>query len=399
VATRACLVWKRGRALGFAVESLHRDAGTGAKPIPNHGESLGLLEQFGRLPRDVRESAAQFGSTKAYLPSIERGETPNRVSETFLEARPIDHGDFDVLTKRIETSHRQLAAQLEAAGANETNTLKDLIAGAAKKIEVAREADQSQRVGAPLEREIANLVGRLDRAGEGFASLASLETAIDGLSVQLEETRRTASSHSHAARGEPPAASVKSSSDHGDDTKRILSEIAELRTLHEDIWQRIHLALTGIQQSVEQIAKATKAGAGLHGFGLVPSSSDPFAPIFSFLSQHSQDGSLAAGAVRAGVNDPGTSDKAILLAGEAFAADRVQRTAKEKTAPPVFSLNPALVFRAGAKRANRADRIARRPSPRMIARKGQAAQISSPPPGARRERHKRSCRGQKLSPS
>ena len=250
-----------------------------------------------------------------------------------MAAPPIDHGHFNVLTKRIETSHRQLAARLEGgltAAANETSTLKDLIAGAAKKVEAAREADQSQQTGISREWEIASLAGRLDRGGEGFASLASLETAIDGLSEQLEEIRRIASGASHAAGGEPPAASVKSSSEYGDDTKSILSEIADLRTLHEDIWQRIHLALTGIQQSVEQIAKATKAGAGLHGSGLVPSSSDPFAPILSSLAQHGQDGSLAAKATKAGVSNPGTSDKEILLAGGAFAAERVQAAGKPR---------------------------------------------------------------------
>ena len=53
------------------------NAGAGAKTIPNHGESMDFVEQFGRLARDVQESAAQFGSTKAHLPLIERREAPN----------------------------------------------------------------------------------------------------------------------------------------------------------------------------------------------------------------------------------------------------------------------------------------------------------------------------------
>src|ERR1019366_4524490 len=75
----------------------------------------------------------------------------------------------------------------------------------------------------------------------------------------------------------------------------------------------------------------------------------------------------------------------------------IQKAVKEKPAPPVSSLNLALGFRAGAKMANQADRAAGRSRPRMIARKRQAARISSPPPAARRERHKGSCRGRHLN--
>src|ERR1035437_6996639 len=75
----------------------------------------------------------------------------------------------------------------------------------------------------------------------------------------------------------------------------------------------------------------------------------------------------------------------------------IQKAVKEKPAPPVSSLNLALGFRAGAKMANQADRAAGRSRPRMIARKGQAARISSPPPAARRERHKGSCRERHLN--
>src|SRR5208283_3164339 len=60
----------------------------------------------------------------------------------------------------------------------------------------------------------------------------------------------------------------------------------------------------------------------------------------------------------------------------------IQRAAEETTVPPVFSLNPAMAFRAGGKTMNSADKVACRPRPRMIARKGRAARISSPPPAA-----------------
>ena len=299
--------------------------GAGEGTPSSHGEPLDSLEQFGCLTRDVQDSLSQLGSTtQAHRPLSESEWAANPVPKTF-PAASIDASHFDALTRRIEASHRQLAARLEAglaAAANETNTLKDLIAGAAQKIELAREADQSQRAGAALEQEIANLAGRLDQAGEGFASLTSLERAMDGLSVQLEEAQRIAGGLSNAAGGEPPADSSKALSGNVD-TKGILSEIASLRALHEDSWQRVQLALAEIQRSVEQIGKAMRSGASLYDSGVVASSSDPFAPILTSLAQHSQDGSLAAKVIR-----PGTSDNENLLAGEAFGPDRAQAARK-----------------------------------------------------------------------
>jgi localization factor PodJL len=320
---------EEGEGAGVTGEAQVPDAGASAKTNPS-GDSMGSLEQFDRLARDLQVSLAQNGSKNAQRPLIERWEAANRVSETFPAPR-IEHGYFDELTKRIETSHRQLAERLEtglAAVANETNTLKDMISSAAKKIELVREADQSQQAGATLERGIANLAGHLDRAGDGCASLTSLEHGINGLSVQLEETRRIASGLSNAAAAGPLADLMKATSEHGDDAKQFLREITDLRTLHEDTWQRANLVLTEIQQSIDQIAKVTRGGAGLHNSGLVPSSLDPFAPILTSLAHHSQDGSLAAKVIRMGVGDPGASDKEILLAGEAFAADRVQVAGK-----------------------------------------------------------------------
>jgi localization factor PodJL len=284
-----------------------------------HGESLGSLQQSGRLMRDVQESLAQPGSTQAHWSLSEIQEAANPVPGT-VPAASTGPGQFDALTRRIEVSHRQLAARLEAGlatAANETNALKDLIAGVAQKIEQAQEADQNQQAGAALEREIANLAGRLDLAGEGFASLTSLEQAIESLSAQLEEVRRSAGGLSNAAADEPPAVALKAVSGDDDGTQGILCEIASLRALHEDSWQGVQLALAEIQRSVEQIEKAAKGGVGLYGPGVVPSSSDPFAPILTTLAQHSQDGSLAAR-----VNRPAASDNENLLAGEAFAADR-----------------------------------------------------------------------------
>lgn len=286
------------------------DAGAAANTISNQDGSIGSLEQFDRLALTIGDSLAQFGVAKAHAALGERPAAANRSPET-VTAPSIDPGHLDALTKRIEAPHRQLAARLEAglaAATNETNSLKNLISGSADK------------TGQNQELEITNFAQRFDRAGEGLASLPSLEQAIESLSVQLEETRRIANSLVSAAEGERPLGSLIALSEHGDDNRRILREIADLRALHEDTWQRINLVLAGIQQSVEQIAQATTRGAGLHGSSHVPSNSDPFAPILTALAQHGQEASLAAKVVR-----PGTSsDKESLLAGEVFAANSVQ---------------------------------------------------------------------------
>ena len=206
-----------------------------------------------------------------------------------------DPARYDALTRHIETSHRQLAARLEAglaAGANEMNTLRDLVADAAKKTELARDHGQGQCAGAALEPEIAKLAERLDRAGEGLASLTSLEGSIGGLSVQLEETRRIVSVLSNAA--EPKPSNGPGSVE---DAQSIMREIAGLRALHEETARQAQLALTAIQESVEQVAgycaRLEAAADGMRpdrrGAGVAPE--DPFAPIFTYLAQHEEPAS------------------------------------------------------------------------------------------------------------
>jgi localization factor PodJL len=290
-----------GGADGFPVLSVSH----AAESISNHGgmnrlQSIGSPEQFDRLTRDVQESFA-LGLAAADRPLAGRQDLPNRILDRF-PAAGIDRAGLDALSKRIEASHRQLTARLEAglsSAANETNTLKDLIAGAAMK----------------------------------FEQVAVLERAIGGLSVQLEETRQIASGLSSVVATSQAAAGPASA--HSDNTQAVLREIANMGALHESAWQRVHATLADIQQSLEHIAKATRGGTGLSGAALIPASADPFAPILTSLAQHGQDGSLATRVIRPGASEKATYEEEILPAGEAFVTALPQAAAKFKASNAV----------------------------------------------------------------
>jgi localization factor PodJL len=295
-----------------ALETPVCDLTGGAQTIREVGECASSLDQFDRLARVFQRSLTQLEAAKTYRASFGGHGAENPVPETF-PAPSVDPARYDALTRHIETSHRQLAARLEAglaAGANEMNTLRDLVADAAKKMERARDPGQGQCAGVALEAEIAKLALRLDRAGEGLASLTSLEGSIGGLSVQLEETRRIVSGLSNAA--EP-----KSSNGPGsvEDVQSIMGGIAGLRALHEETARQAQLALTAIQESVEQVAgycaRLEAAAVGLRpdrcGAGIAPD--DPFAPILTYLAQHENP-----------------------LARDALAADLVQGAGKRQPA-------------------------------------------------------------------
>ncbi len=240
-----------------------------------------------------------------------RRGVPDEFPDRF-PADGIDRAVFVALGQRIEASHLKLAARLEAglsSAANETKTLKDLIAG--KKFEQACDADQSRRPCLSLEGEVAKLAGRLDHAGEGLASLEALERAISGLSVQLDETRKIASGLSGAATG---------TAAYGDKTQAVLEEITNLGAIHENAWQRVQATLTDIQHSLDHLTKAVRDGQGFANSMLVSASTDPFAPILTSLSQHGQDGSLAARVIRPGAGEKAMQEKMILKGGGAFAS-------------------------------------------------------------------------------
>jgi hypothetical protein len=171
---------------GFPVLSESDAAGF----LSTHGgmdrlQSMGSPEQFDYPARDVQESFA-LGLAAADRPLAGSRDFPDRIPDG-LPAAGIDRAGLDALSKRIEASHRQLAARLDAglsSAANETNTLKDLIAGAAMK----------------------------------FEQIAALERAIGGLSVQLEETHQIASGLSSAATSH---AAAEPASAHGDHTQAV----------------------------------------------------------------------------------------------------------------------------------------------------------------------------------
>ncbi len=274
---------------GVALETPVCDLTGGAQIIREVGECASSLDQFDRLARVFQRSLTQLEAAKAYRASFGGHGAENPVPETF-PAPSMDPARYDALTRHIETSHRQLAARLEAglaAGANEMNTLRDLVADAAKKTELTRDPGQSQCAGAALEAEIAKLALRFDRAGEGIASLTSLEGSIGGLSVQLEEMRRIVSGLANAAEPKPSngVGSVE-------DAQSIMRGIAGLRALHEETARQTQLVLTAIQESVEQVAgycaRLEAAADGLRpdrrGAGIAPE--DPFAPILTYLAQH-----------------------------------------------------------------------------------------------------------------
>ncbi|MGH6845038.1 MAG: hypothetical protein ACRECU_10040 [Methylocella sp.] len=274
---------------GVALETPVRDLTGGAKTLRELGECASSLEQFDSLAREFQWSSAQRGAATAYRASLEGNSAENPVPETFPAPRK-DAARYDVLTRQIETSHRQLAARLEAglaAGASEMNTLRDLVGDAVEKRGLARDLGHGQCAGADLKLEIAKLAQRLDRAGQGLASLPALEGSIGGLSVQLEETRRIVSGLANAV--EPKPSNGPGSFE---DAQTIMREIAGLRALYEETVQRAQFGLTAIQESVEQVAgycaRLEAAAGGIRpdrrGAGVAPE--DPFAPILSYIAQH-----------------------------------------------------------------------------------------------------------------
>ncbi|HEX3496154.1 MAG TPA: hypothetical protein VHT02_03105, partial [Methylocella sp.] len=269
-------------------ETSVRDSMGTAQTMRELGECLSSLEQFHGLARGFQRSSTQHEAAKVCRASVDGHGAENPVPATF-PAPSKDPASSNAHTRQIDTSHRQLAARLEAelaAGANEMNTLGGLVGATVEKSEPARNPGQGQCARAAQEQEVANLALCLDRAGKVVASLASLEGSIGGLSVQLEETRRIVSGLSNAV--EPKPSNGPGSFE---DAQSIVRGIADLRALHEETARRAQLGLTAIQESVEKVAgycarlEAAEGGKrpDRRGAGVAPE--DPFAPIFTNLIQ------------------------------------------------------------------------------------------------------------------
>ncbi|MGH6796457.1 MAG: tetratricopeptide repeat protein [Methylocella sp.] len=232
---------------------------------------------------------AHLEAAKAHRASLEERGAQNPVPGRF-PAPSSDPPGYDALVRQIETSHRQLAAQLEAglaAGINEMSAPRNPAGDAVETRGPARDPGHGQCAGAALELEIAKLALRLDRTGEGLASLTSLESSIGGLSVQLEETRRIVSSVANAVEPKP-----SNGLGFFEDAQCVTREFAGLRALYEETAQRAQLGLTAIQESVAQVAgycaRIEAATGGIRpdrrSTGVAPE--DPFAPILSYIAQH-----------------------------------------------------------------------------------------------------------------
>jgi localization factor PodJL len=294
-----------------ALETPVPDLTAGAQTMRELGEYASSLEQFDRLAREFQRSLTQLDAAETYKASFEGHRAENPVPEKF-PAQSQDPTRNDTLTWHIKASHRQQAGQREAelaAGANEMNTMRDPLGDTVEKLELARDSSQDQYVGAALELKIAKLAERLDRVGEGLASLTSLEGSLGSLSVQLEETRRIVSDLSIAAEPKPPNGPGSF-----EDAQSIMRGIAGLHALHDETARQAQLALTAIQEAVKQVAghcaRLENAAGGKpehHGVGVAPE--DPFAPIFRYLAQH--ENPLAAEALAdVGVQGPATPHSA-----------------------------------------------------------------------------------------
>ena len=354
---------------GVALETPLRDLAGGAHTMREVGECASSLEQFDRLAREFQRSLTQLDAATASMASFEEYGAENSVPETF-PASSKDPAGHDSLIRQIETLHRQLAARLETgltAGANEMNTLKDLVEDAVKKMDLERDRDQGQCAGGALEREIAKLAERLERVGEGFVSLTSLENSIGGLSIQLEEMRQIVSGLSTAAEPKP------SNGPGSVEDAQSVGGIAGLRALHEETARQAQLALTAIQESVAQIAgscnRLEAAAGGMRpdrrSAEVVPE--DPFAPILKYLAQHentlgretiTEDGVQGAGKLQPAPHGDTAGETGFLIEpGLGFSGrdePRESRSAAPKVSPVRDGGASGTDFIAAARRAARA---------------------------------------------
>ncbi|MFZ4534102.1 MAG: tetratricopeptide repeat protein, partial [Alsobacter sp.] len=94
------------------------------------------------------------------------------------------------LTRRLDTLHDTL--QRRPAGPTaDLSGLESLVRSLAEKIEAARGPDADGRALDALERQIAAMAQTMDRSGEGFTALRSMERSIGDLFAKIEDAKRS----------------------------------------------------------------------------------------------------------------------------------------------------------------------------------------------------------------
>ena len=126
-------------------------------------------------------------------PTADLGDLNRRLDSigAAIERRPVAAGtDLSDLTRRLDTLHDTL--QRRPAGPTaDLSGLESLVRSLAEKIEAARGPDADGRALDALERQIAAMAQTMDRSGEGFTALRSMERSIGDLFAKIEDAKRS----------------------------------------------------------------------------------------------------------------------------------------------------------------------------------------------------------------
>ncbi|MFZ0730155.1 MAG: hypothetical protein WAM51_08565, partial [Methylovirgula sp.] len=155
------------------------------------------------------------------------------VEEVTAQSR--DQSRYDALSERIDEVRQELTTRIaEAWLSPDTKPLEELLHGLSDKLESVQYSPAAKRALQSLERQVADLSERFERANVQLPSLASIEMAIGDLFTELERTREVAlDAAERAARNVLNEASAD-----GALNVEISREIEKLRTFHDDADRR-----------------------------------------------------------------------------------------------------------------------------------------------------------------
>ncbi|MGC1368768.1 MAG: hypothetical protein WA831_02860 [Methylovirgula sp.] len=155
------------------------------------------------------------------------------VEEVTAQSR--DQSRYDALSERIDEVRQELTTRIaEAWLSPDTKPLEELLHGLSDKLESVQYSPAAKRALQSLERQVADLSERFERANAQLPSLASIEMAIGDLFTELERTREVAlDAAERAARNVLNEASAD-----GALNVEISREIEKLRTFHDDAERR-----------------------------------------------------------------------------------------------------------------------------------------------------------------